>query len=341
MKMRTAVINLSRRPERRKVLRASLQKARINAVRWVRAVDGEELRAQGGRARHMGGGRMRLAWNKKGGGRAVFTVRLGKSWSRGICRPWPTAGAILSHLCALKALQKEAGQFDFFMVLEDDAKVPPDLKDKIRKLLQQVPAGWKIIQLGCHTAGCVASKRATVRKLPFGKLRVAERCYQAHCYLLSKAGVDSVIPHLEAGAFPDGALVATQAQELRAKKRTCFWVQPDLVTQNTEFCSDTCTETSWKKALAAKKKVRNENPQGSGKVAMKALKALRSASGARGGAAHAGGGTTAQALEKKKKNVFRWARRNGHFPSRMTAEKELAVSGKPWRRFKAEWEADS
>lgn len=58
-------------------------------------------------------------------------------------------GCFLSHVAVMRALVSDGGA-DVYLVLEDDAVLPPDLGARAAKILSRAPPGWDVIHLGLH-----------------------------------------------------------------------------------------------------------------------------------------------------------------------------------------------
>ena len=197
---------------------------------------------------------------RKTSNRRTFRFRLAKSCLRAVPSLWGFLGATLSHQLALN--QAALSEAPHCLIFEDDAL--PCLNGQpfhkiLREALHAVP--FLLLQFGARAAGCAPrSKRRTVRTLSGGfKLCLAERCYQAHSFLVSNRAIPLLLQLLQNGASPDGALVSLQAKEARQNRRTCFFLQPAVITQ-LDTNSDTCRGApSWKVALAKKKTNRKRN----------------------------------------------------------------------------------
>ena len=338
MGLLTACINLARRPDRRKYMQKQFREQGLQAC-FIVAVDGEAMQKSSGRMRHLGKGRVRLCWSS-GNVREQFVVRLGRSWEKGLSRPWAVAGAVLSHIKALETMlpdMEKTGQP--LLVLEDDADLCPDLTRQVSRLVKTLPKNWEILQLGSQMAGVAPlTCRRCYKHVAGVDLRRSERNYLAHAYVLSAAGVRQVLPKLRGGSFPDAALVAVQSAAARQQLAKTFFVDPSLVNQ-ADFVSDTCTQPDWRKALKHHVVCRNKskNSDGKGKIRKGHLKQMRGQCGSRGGRCFAGNGTSAKQMQTKFAKVLRWARDHDRFPARQFAYTKWQLSFKPWGRLRKEW----
>ena len=97
MALPVIVINLAHHTHRRRELQAFLDDLKLQTI-WIDAVDGEKLRQSQGRARHIGGGRVRFCWNTEDG-RAERTFNLGNSFQKGQTAAWGMMACSMSHEC--------------------------------------------------------------------------------------------------------------------------------------------------------------------------------------------------------------------------------------------------
>lgn len=151
--MKGLVINLTRRRDRKKTIKALLKKVKLSNE-FVAGVDGQKLRQREGRCYHHGKGSTRVCWTAADGTRKVKRGQRGKIFTRGLVRPWAMVGACLSHEKAIgQALQSKDRST---IIFEDDAHVAPEdlpiCKHMLQAAVTAVP-NFEIIQFGSHCVG--------------------------------------------------------------------------------------------------------------------------------------------------------------------------------------------
>lgn len=145
----------------------------------------------------------------------------------------------------------------------------------------------------------------------------------AHAYLVSEKALDELDQRHTKGQTPGGALASLQCREARLKRKTCFYLKPDLVTQKEEK-SLTCVESSWVKGLkTTAKKVYPTSLRGSKPISKKALQNMRSRTGEKGGQVNAG--SEVKAMTKHTEAYGKW-------PSNSVSLARWSVSSKLWAR---------
>ena len=231
------------------------------------------------------------------------------------------------------------------LILEDDAchAESQQFVKVVRKALSSAPAGWQTIQLGCQYAGVAISERRRYRWLSAARryaMHIAERCYQAHAYLVSKVGCQVLSQYLSRGFTPDGSLAALQSANARKGLLSCLYVKPDLMVQASHE-SRTCTAHSWQIALRSMKKIKQPAQTSSKKIKKKFVKQVRSTAGRRGGLCNAGSGSSEAKVRKKINLMMRYAQKHSEWPSKRMSSSKWKVSTKLWSRArKTHWSED-
>lgn len=95
MTVPVVVINMVRHAQRKHSVATELDDMGMKHI-FLTGVDGEMLRRNGGRARHLHGGQVRFTWNE-GSKREERSVFLGKSLVAGKSSPWGMLGCAMSH----------------------------------------------------------------------------------------------------------------------------------------------------------------------------------------------------------------------------------------------------
>lgn len=91
------VVSLARHKDRLQRCFTSLAEMQLDtSAIVVDAIDGNLLKQQGGRARHLGGGKVRMCWNSEQG-RQQRTFSMGRSLQKGFSSAWGMMGCALSH----------------------------------------------------------------------------------------------------------------------------------------------------------------------------------------------------------------------------------------------------
>lgn len=91
-------------------------------------------------------------------------------------------GCYLSHLRAYKELLND--EYEYYLILEDDADIPPNLLAHILDFSSRVPKNWDILLLG-HLC-----KRTSVLKKDYRKVK---RFFLLHCYVINKRGAEKLL----------------------------------------------------------------------------------------------------------------------------------------------------
>ena len=171
-------------------------------------------------------------------------------------------------------------------------------------------------------------------------MHIAERCYQAHAYLVSKVGGQALADYLDRGFTPDGSLAALQSANARKGLSACFFVKPDLMVQATHK-SRTCAAHSWQIAFRSMKRIKQPVQTSSKKIRKQFVKQVRSTAGQCGGVCKAGSGSSEAQVRKKINLMMRYAQKHSDWPSKRLSLSKWKVSTKLWSRArKTHWSED-
>lgn len=145
-------------------------------------------------------------------------------------------GCALSHMRVWKAVLQ--GGYDRVLVMEDDADLVPDFKERLQQALHDVPADFDVLLCGCfflcnkersYAAGhhvikhLMPYKRRTDRRT-WGSVFVPEFFGGSHCYVVSNKGCRSLFRAIsKVGTHID---IAMNHPDLRL-----YAVSPDLAFQ--------------------------------------------------------------------------------------------------------------
>jgi GR25 family glycosyltransferase involved in LPS biosynthesis len=90
-------------------------------------------------------------------------------------------GCYLSHVKIWENVLKN--NYETVLIFEDDAKVPPDLNDKMHEELKNIPNDWDIVLFGYICKKC----------MKYEKYMVVERFMLTHCYIIKKSAIIKIM----------------------------------------------------------------------------------------------------------------------------------------------------
>ena len=300
-------INLMRRPERKVSQGKLVSTLGLDKHIWLEARDGMELARSGGRLRHLNNGVVRLTWTEPGGeNRISCTARHGNAFVNGLTNAWGMFGATQSHIAALEVAHEHLtmGTYDYCLIMEDDCVNQSTCVDMQKFLLTTIRTmnslrpRWQTLQLGSLPVG--RHRPSSMRRVVASgdtDIRVAERDYLAHAYLIRLDACAPLLAYLRKGMTPDGALVALQGCNARRAMQLNFTLDPPILSQ-LQADSDTCLAGTWPQAFKRLKKYRGRRPS-RGRITKPALRGMRRALGSSGGKVSAGNGSSASSIKRK------------------------------------------
>ena len=333
-------INLLRRRDRKKSHGKFVACLPLDKHVWLDATDGNAMAKRSGTVKSLGGGKARLSCSSVSGqDRETYLVRHGKAFQQRPINSWGMLGATLSHQRAVELAREHLsnGTYDACLIMEDDCTVSGKLgsclsdamTEAIERLTDHRP-GWLTLQLGSLAIGKAKSKRKIVLKDQNGVgIRVAERCYLTHAYLVRPGACDALLVNLKKGMTPGGALVALQNRLARKGKQACFFCHPSIILQCDQD-SDTCLHGTWSEALQGLTPVKK--CRSAKKASKKAVKGLRKRVGALGGAAKAGNGSTRKDIVVKVNRLKKKLGKTGETHCSLDRAKKEGVSYSLWKQ---------
>lgn len=90
-------------------------------------------------------------------------------------------GCYLSHVKIWEDIMQKG--YNIALILEDDAKVPSDILDKINRSIVDIPVDWDIVLLGYLCNKCVS----------YNNYKKVERFMLTHSYLITRTGIDKIL----------------------------------------------------------------------------------------------------------------------------------------------------
>jgi len=365
----TYIINLKRRPDRRRNMQKLVTSLGIKEVHWIPAVDGQELLDAGGRQRSDTGskGLFKLSWTEDGE-RQLLPIKLPSSREKGhgnaVWNPWSFLGCNLSHMACWQAIEAKQGCEGFALIMEDDchlmdepSKVRSRFRESFQKMLARKP-GFAV----CYLGGMPLYSGGGSTACGLGPIRKAKRVYQAHAYVLALAHCEDFLAHakrkmLEQGMLIDNAMVSFQRTPSANNRCFLFDCASPLglpgvgLIQQGQLGSDLIRDAStqggkagWDKAFRKSrgsrkpklpaKVLRKLGPQKRGvkPIGRRVLKKSAKRRASAGGVRLAGNGSSARAVRAKEQWLQRYKERHGDWPSRRTAWDEKQISMSIWDR---------
>lgn len=118
--------------------------------------------------------------------------------------PRSAIGCALSHIKAWEDfVKRDDKNEEYLMIFEDDVVLEENFKNGVEKALENVPADYDILYLGCF--GCIADKHPVyeVSTMLYGKnkrhgivnqyIAIPEVSYATHAYIISKQGANRLL----------------------------------------------------------------------------------------------------------------------------------------------------
>jgi GR25 family glycosyltransferase involved in LPS biosynthesis len=135
-------------------------------------------------------------------------------------------GCTIEHLMAYERLCKSS--FDMAMVLEDDAVLDERFSRRLRRMLEQAPAGWDFIFLG----SCCGLRVPGRRWWQSLYLMNPPRSKCADSYLISKAAAQRILSNAIPFTLVIDFMLGYWMKKLDMK---CYWCEPPIVRQGSEI----------------------------------------------------------------------------------------------------------
>ena len=358
------VMNLKRRLDRKSTMRSLLLDIGFSDVKYIDAIDAEEIVKSGGRSKKVGKGMWRITYDV-GGVRKTFKLKGNKLASTGSCEVFAQHACARSHRHMLVLAAKASGPI---LLCEDDWKIGPGIGSavEVRKELTRVIRclnkyypRWCCLHLGSdplwsNTHNNGVSKVAGISH--------ASYVMQAHGVLWnlrvkdSRRLIQEVCDSIDRGFLADNAY----ASVMRKNPEKFFRCNPDLIIQdsrlasNLQLLSDKGGRSGYSRAMhlnrgerlrfgkTAVKRLnfkyrKNLGSQHRGvcRIKKQNLKRMRQEIGATGGKCRAGGGVTAKEIARKIANMKLYFDRFGEFPSKSECASRWSVGSELYSKTRA------
>lgn len=340
--LRTYIINLERRPDRRSNSEQLARELGLKRASICTAVDGLQLLSKhAGRARVVSAAlqRYRCTWtDMQSGTRMRQCQRLPpkkhatRAWSL-----WGMLGCNLSHIAAWE--QMAADGVDVALIMEDDCHLVVS-RGQVKKLfraamlhLNRKYPSWLLCYLGADPVTGPGRKPNT--RCGIRGLQHAGTVYQAHAYVIKRD--EAMLVYLRHKMVTEGLIVDAAFKswlQTPAAAGKAFWFDNPQLIQQGRFGSDVALLAGGKGGVAAWSKTRRELKKrrfspltaaqrrllGSRNRGTRAIpasvkrKTLRDI-GRRGGSAMAGGKSSRKEVEKKDRYLRMYHERHGVWPS--------------------------
>jgi len=259
--LKTYVVNLKRRPDRRKHIEKVCHALSLKPV-FVEAVDGRAIAAKSGRidiikkpggavarvlkrdeascATCVGNGRYEVSWVEHGKRRKVLMsmaphrVQATKVTPEGY-ELWGAVGCNLSHQDVLRRFLADKHS-DWCLVLEDDATLDMPGMDAMElfkqgmKLVEESCPDWALVYLGGSMASFSTSDGTSESIVKDGErvgdmLVQGHRVYQTHAFIIRKTIAKVILEKLQGGQAADAAL----ANWTRLNRERVFIFKPRMI----------------------------------------------------------------------------------------------------------------
>ena len=155
----------------------------------------------------------------------THNIRINKNLKKG------TVGCALSHILALRKIKHENNEH--VLILEDDVKITPNIKNKINEYLREVDFDFDILFLGgCNIYG-KNYKNKFIKPVNIEQKRKYRHNLCCHAMLIKKKNVDKILTALNS----IDRSIDTQLRE-NFGFLNCFYCNPSLIYQDREIASD-------------------------------------------------------------------------------------------------------
>lgn len=243
--MRTYVINLERRPDRRQRIMSLAEALELNCT-LVPGIDGRYLHnsaASQSEAVAKKRNLFELHWcaSTSSAGKAENSQRMMShkvriKTERPEIERWTVLGCLLSHKEVLKRMLSEG--LDHALVLEDDGMLSGEAEEIHERFREGTEAmtivcpEWKVLYLG-GVLGFKSEKstRESMRIPGTSNLICGASTYQAHAYIIRRSAIEEVCSKLDEGFAADAALASASRHDQHRHSTHFFRFFPPLIRQ--------------------------------------------------------------------------------------------------------------